>query len=110
MCIIGPVEDKDLPCGADSPLRRGAIDAAEEAGIKVEDCWSGWGVNEKKFQKLMKIWNEEDKEYWLNEAKRLAYAYGIYNIKSVWYIIHNGDTKLAEYNPFTDKCTEILYF
>jgi len=32
-----------MPCGFDSPPRRAAIEAIEEAGITVFACFSGWG-------------------------------------------------------------------
>lgn len=35
--------DAELPRGFDSPPRRAAIEAVEEAGLEVVTCSSGWG-------------------------------------------------------------------
>lgn len=58
--IIGPVDKEDMPAGFDQIPRRAAIDAIEEHGIKVENCFSGWGCSEEKFKKLMDVWNSPD--------------------------------------------------
>lgn len=57
VCII-KVDRKKLPSGFDNPPRIGAIQAIEHKGIKVEDCWSGWGCSEKKFNEIMRVWNK----------------------------------------------------
>ena len=43
VCKIVVSGDVQLPMGFDSPPRRGAIRAVEEAGFKVMSCFSGWG-------------------------------------------------------------------
>ena len=42
-CKIVVAEDVDLPNDFDSPPRRAAIQAVENAGFAVIDCFSGWG-------------------------------------------------------------------
>ena len=58
VCIIGPTRRK-LPSGFDSVPRTAAIKAVEDAGIKVKDCWSGWGCDKKHFDKIMEVWSTE---------------------------------------------------
>lgn len=55
VCMIGPVEEKDLPDGADFPPRW----AAKQAVCKMleEDnttCWSGWMDENKRAEELPK--------------------------------------------------------
>jgi len=40
--IVIPFDSK-LPDGFDQPPRRAAIEAVERKGIKVLECFSGWG-------------------------------------------------------------------
>jgi hypothetical protein len=42
-CKIVVLADEELPDGFDSPPRRAAIKAVEDAGISVLSCFSGWG-------------------------------------------------------------------
>ena len=42
-CKIVVSEDEVMPDGFDFPPRRAAIDAVEDAGIRVISCFSGWG-------------------------------------------------------------------
>lgn len=42
-CKIVVPEDAELPPGFDFPPRRAAIEAIDQAGIKVLGCSSGWG-------------------------------------------------------------------
>ena len=41
-CIIGPVEDSDLPWGADAPPRFATEAALEKMGLDFKNCSSGW--------------------------------------------------------------------
>lgn len=47
-CVIGPVKRNEFPKinGFDAPPRISAINAIEEYGIEVKNCWSGWGISE----------------------------------------------------------------
>lgn len=45
-CVIGPARRKDLPNGADWPLRKAVQKAFEQtSGYSHEVCSSGWGCN-----------------------------------------------------------------
>ena len=58
VCII-KVNRKNLPeMGFDSVPRRGAINAIENKGVKVKNCWSGWGCSEETFDEIMRVWNK----------------------------------------------------
>ena len=46
-CEIGPVDEKELPCGADGPLRSVVQNKfIEMFGQQAEICSSGWGLTE----------------------------------------------------------------
>ena len=60
-CKIVLPED-DLPDGFDTPPRRAAIRAIEEAGFKVVTCFSGWGGS----------LNETQTELYVKDLKRIA--------------------------------------
>lgn len=59
VCIIGPMDMNKVPMGFDSVPRIAAINAIMSKGFKQPECWSGWGCTEEKFEKLMKVWNED---------------------------------------------------
>lgn len=42
-CRILVPKSFKLPMGMDSPPRRAAIEACEQAGVPVASCFSGWG-------------------------------------------------------------------
>jgi len=53
-CIIGPTEGKELPHGADFPLRMAVKKAFDHTtGESAETCYSGWGYNEDDVNKIM---------------------------------------------------------
>ena len=58
VCIIGPVERKELlEDGADGPPRDAAIEAIEKMiGRDVERCSSGWGCSKETRKKILRIW------------------------------------------------------
>jgi hypothetical protein len=49
-CKIVVDADTILPSGFDSPPRRAAIDAVNNAGIDIKACYSGWGGSLTKFE------------------------------------------------------------
>ena len=59
ICII-EVDEKKLPNGFDAPPRRATIEAIENKGIKVKNCWSGWGSSEEKVGKVKDAWFKVD--------------------------------------------------
>lgn len=55
-CIIGSYPDDLLPDGCDAPMRS----AVKKAYIDItghwdEDCWSGWGTNERKKEVILAV-------------------------------------------------------
>jgi len=54
VCII-EVDEEKLPDGFDFVPRRGAIDAIEDKGIEVKECWSGWGFLKERIQEIQNI-------------------------------------------------------
>lgn len=67
VCIIGPVERKELPDGADGPPRAAAVDAIiEMIGRQPDECGSGWGCTEETKKAIEKAWSDrhyyEDKD------------------------------------------------
>jgi len=59
VCIIGPVRRKKLPDGADAKPRMAVQDAVIEMTGVSPACWSGWGVDQRTFKKLMKAWDKD---------------------------------------------------
>ena len=53
MCIIELDKLEILPAGFDSPPRQAAIEAIEKGGVKIKDCWSGWGLTQEAFEDLI---------------------------------------------------------
>ena len=63
MCIIGSTTRDKLPKGADSPMRKPVIKTFEQlTGHEDENCWSGWGLTEKRKELIMNIWNMDEEE------------------------------------------------
>lgn len=65
-CLIGPAKRKDLPHGADFPLRisvRRAFTKMTKHDDKV--CSSGWGVSEERFKVLraVSVIEEDDSDF-----------------------------------------------
>lgn len=58
VCIIGPVDEKELPSGADAPPRCAAENAIIKMIGKQPKCWSGWGCKQNTFEKIMDAWNK----------------------------------------------------
>lgn len=66
ICIIGGTNSKNLPDGADQPLRSAVKNAfAMTTGHHAETCWSGWGTEKGKVDVLNAIWTlrEDDPLY-----------------------------------------------
>ena len=60
VCIIGPCEESKLPNGSDSPIRNAAKSAFFSITKKHPNyTWSGWGVNEKRKEAILKAMTEE---------------------------------------------------
>lgn len=57
MCIIELDKHQELPTGFDSTPRRAVVSAIESTGVRIKDCWSGWGMTKKVFSAVMKAWN-----------------------------------------------------
>jgi hypothetical protein len=63
MCIIGSTTRDKLPNGADAPMRMPVREAFETiTGEEDENCWSGWGLSEKRRLLIMEVWNMEESE------------------------------------------------
>lgn len=55
-CIVGPIERKDLPDGADMPMRFGVTDALRTMIPHGDiDIWSGWGVTDDTKRKILDV-------------------------------------------------------
>jgi len=52
MCMIGPVDRKEIPEGGDSILRMAVRNKFYEVFGEDEVCASGWGIDEKRYQVL----------------------------------------------------------
>ena len=55
MCIIGPVDDKDIPSTGDIMLRMSARNKFNELFGKDKVCTSGWSIDEKRYHLLQFI-------------------------------------------------------
>jgi transcriptional regulator NrdR family protein len=66
VCVIGPVERKELPMGADGPPRA-AVQAAiiKMIGRQPHECGSGWGCTERVKKAILNAWS--DSQYYDNE-------------------------------------------
>lgn len=51
-CIIGGVEQDNLPFGSDSILRQPVRDAFNQAFGQDKTCASGWGINEERYNAI----------------------------------------------------------
>ena len=62
-CLIGPTERKNLYSGSDRPMRMAVrdkfIDLTDE---DCDVCASGWGVSQKKYEALRKVFSCPDNE------------------------------------------------
>lgn len=54
-CIIGPVDNKDLPRGSDATLRGPIREAFNKAFGSDNVCASGWRIDEEKYKLLRKL-------------------------------------------------------
>ena len=63
VCIIGPTKRRNLPDGADFPMRV-AVEGAfiYVCGHPYLNCWSGWGVDSDTVQAINKTWSVAQKE------------------------------------------------
>jgi len=59
-CKIIVSNEAELPLGFDSPPREAAIDAIQDAGIEVLDCFSGWGGKVSKLESAI-MEDDDDK-------------------------------------------------
>lgn len=58
-CLIGPVERKDLPNGADYPLRQAVrTKFLDLVGYDDDVCSSGWGLSQEQYDAIRKILNK----------------------------------------------------
>ena len=49
LCLIGPIDQKAIPDGADAPMRKAVKDSfVELTGYNPERCSSGWGVSKER--------------------------------------------------------------
>ena len=63
MCIIGLVEGVALPQGSDEPLRKAVREAFRDlVGKEDDNCWSGWGLTEKRMEEIQQVWNRSKEE------------------------------------------------
>lgn len=67
VCIVGPVDRKELPMGADSPPRTAVQNAIiKMIGRQPHECASGWGCTEKTKDAICQAWSDsqyyEDKD------------------------------------------------
>ena len=63
ICIIGGTNSKNLPSGADQPLRSAVRNAFEKTtGHEDETCWSGWGTEKDKVDVLNAVWSMEKED------------------------------------------------
>ena len=61
MCIVGPTDVHKLPQGADNPMRKAVKGAFEKlTEHEYHDCYSGWGMSERRKDAVMKVWNMEE--------------------------------------------------
>ena len=60
-CLIGPTDRNTLADGADFPMRMAIRDEfAKVTGESDDVCTSGWGVSEKKYKALRKVFSTPD--------------------------------------------------
>lgn len=60
-CLIGPTDRNTLIDGADFPMRMAVRDKfANVTGEPDSVCASGWGVSEKKYEALRKVFSTPD--------------------------------------------------
>ena len=63
MCIIGATTRDRLPSGADAPMRTPVRETFKRlTGLDDDNCWSGWGLTEKRKELIMEVWNMEESE------------------------------------------------
>jgi len=55
MCIIGPVDRKDIPQGGDAILRMPVRDVFNDVFGQDDVCASGWGIDEERYQLLRSL-------------------------------------------------------
>lgn len=74
MCIIGPVEEKALKPGADSPMRNSVVKAFYETfGRQSHMCSSGWGADEERIKAVDTIASmDKDDPIYLSIQELLA--------------------------------------
>ncbi len=63
MCIIGSTTRDSMQSGADWPMRKAVGKAYQQAtGSEDENCWSGWGLTEKRKELIMELWCMQENE------------------------------------------------
>jgi hypothetical protein len=63
ICIIGGTNSKNLPHGADAPLRSAVKIAFNKTiGHYDDNCWSGWGTEKTKVDVLNAVWSMEKED------------------------------------------------
>lgn len=74
VCIIGPVERKELPDGADCPPRAAVQNAIiKMIGRQPDECASGWGCTEETKNAICNVWNDP-KHYENKDASKIRKA------------------------------------
>lgn len=69
MCIIGPANKEELPSGASSPMRNAVENAFQKMlGRQNANCWSGWGLTQKRMKEVQEVWNKEETHQMQNDA------------------------------------------
>ena len=93
MCIVGPTERKDLPDGADSPMRKAVKKAFyDTAGHDPEHNWSGWGMDKETKDRVMKAWNSdpEDLDVSLQNVRAKGAQSSYYKATGINYVARYG--------------------